>query len=177
MAMYVEPKTQIPGAKPRKPPNPTLENVAEEVLNGMFCHYEPPDANRRGKGGDNKNRGILRQPNKNNHKQRQQGAARQQRVRWEDEKEPTPKHADAAASLKDLVDDPGCSIRQVCLDASVEAGCVPDPDGRKPNSSNASSEAASFNDQKKTKQMDAQEAIAVAKAKSPRNNRKEDDSA
>lgn len=154
----------VPGPKQQSKknvPNPTLENVAEEVLNGMMCHYEPPDPKRFRR---QVKRGILRQPTvaggKKQQQQAQKGAPRN-RVRWEDEKVPTVEGKAAAtdASKQDPPTmNPVCGgFGQVCYDAGIEAGCVPD-------SSNP-----------KKKQMNATEAIAVAKAKSPRNNRSSDE--
>lgn len=154
----------------KKPTNHTLEDVAEEVLNGMFCHYEPPDPHRvsssRNSSKRKAHKGILLLP-KEIRKQQQQRDSKLfssptgiiRRVRWVDEIEAEPLSVsttspkdDSSVSENQPPSSAGCNVTQACFDAGMEVGCY-------------SSSAMPATTQK----MNAQQAIAAARAKSPRN--------
>jgi hypothetical protein len=112
MATFIQKSTD---GTPEKPPNHTLEDVAEEVLNGIFCHYEPPDPRRNQ---PKKRRGILRTP-KVFRRNRSDGSNKS--VRWSDTKE--------VEIIKDIPPTPNatlmnCNLKSMCMDAGIEAGCV-----------------------------------------------------
>jgi hypothetical protein len=95
--------------------NPTLENVAEEMLNGLFCHYEPPDQSRGDRSDSGLTRSILLPPRDF----RQQSVRSKKEVRWSD-------------SIKESQDNGSpraihCNVGSHCVDAGIEAGCV-DPE-------------------------------------------------
>ena len=82
-------------------------------------------------------------------------------IRWVDGTEAKTKAAAAPSIVHPPVDSqPGCSVTQACFDVGLEVGCGP---GHDQNETTAVEK----------KQMNAKEAIAVARAKSPRNNRKD----
>jgi len=121
MAMYLQDKAD----SGKKQPNHTLEDVAEEMLNGILCHYEPPDPNRVDpslkEGKPKKRRGILRAPKmfRRNKKNKVQKT-----VRW---REPHEEEEDKGADEKDD-DSPSvlisCNLAGTCVEAGIEAGCV-----------------------------------------------------
>jgi hypothetical protein len=102
--------------KIKAPPNQTLENVAEEMLNGMFCHYEPPDQKRKN------HRGILRTASsatsgKVNPQQVPDEGKRG--IRWSDKVESSfPKPPTIEAQ---------CNIARHCVDGCTEAGIIASP--------------------------------------------------
>ena len=100
------------------PPNQTFENVAEEMLNGMFCHYEPPDPKRK------KHRGILKTPKllrRNNKQQQQQAEEKDAKrgIRWSDTVE--------ASFPKPQAVDIHCNVARSCVDGCTEAGILNSP--------------------------------------------------
>lgn len=89
----------VPSKEPRVH---TLEDVAEGVLNGMLCTYEPPDPRRMG-----------HQPSILRRKQtKHRGGNRH--IRWKDEPPSTPK-------IMNWND----TVQRACIDASLELGCKP----------------------------------------------------
>jgi hypothetical protein len=109
-----------------KPKNQTLEDVAEEMLNGMFCHYEPPDPRRvKRSSKKTKTKGILRRPSmsrkSNGNKKKVKSSEVVKTVTWSESvegPEVSPKNED--------VDVPSatCNVAQACIDAGIEAGCI-----------------------------------------------------
>jgi hypothetical protein len=115
MALYIEPNRCHSGSPRQRVGNPTLENVAEEMLNGLFCHYEPPDQSRRDRSDSGLTRSILLPPRDF----RQQSVRSKKEVRWSD-------------SIKESQDNGSpraihCNVGSHCVDAGIEAGCV-DPE-------------------------------------------------
>jgi len=114
MATYIEDKHN---GKVAKPPNHTFEDVAEEMLNGIFCHYEPPDPKRMEEFGEKKKRrGILRAPKmfrRNKKKQKQKS------VRWSDTRDGEDADDDDVLPV-----DIQCSLSGACVEAGIEAGCI-----------------------------------------------------
>jgi hypothetical protein len=185
MATFMEPKFPV-GARrnagPVKPTNHTLEDVAEEVLNGMFCHYEPPDPARSKRGKKKPQRGILRLPKalRNNgsttNTSDKSRSSLARRVRWVDEMEVSPTLSPEAATTTSTITSEGatfskstdatsasgggggCSVAQACLDAGLEVGCY----GSRPHETTPVHQ--------KVVKMNAQQAILAARAKSPRAN-------
>jgi len=101
-------------------PNNTLEDVAEEMLNGIFCHYEPPKPVKK------KRRGILRAPKifkRTNSSSTSSvediapaSSMASKAVRWsETVEESYPK--EPAMEIH-------CNVAQNCVDGCVEAGLV-----------------------------------------------------
>ena len=78
-----------PQPKKQQHPNNTIaEDIAEEMINGIFCHYEPPDESQRHKG-------ILRKPrSRKAHSDESLAGSSQRRVRWSDLPEDDGKHID-----------------------------------------------------------------------------------
>jgi len=110
MATYVDDTRDLKhGAdgKRKKPRSQTLEDVAEEMLNGMFCHYEPPDPSRVKR----KHRGILRTSSSNVSQRRKKTDSKS--VRWVDK---TEEHKPPVEIR--------CNVATNCVDAGIEAGCI-----------------------------------------------------
>jgi hypothetical protein len=187
MATFIEPKFPVGAqrnAAPVKPTNHTLEDVAEEVLNGMFCHYEPPDPARSKRGKKKPQRGILRLPKalrngSTTNKVDKIRSSLARRVRWVDEMEVSPTTSPEAARTASTDtreganfskstdttsasggDGGGCSVAQACLDAGLEVGCY------------GSRQHETTPVHQKVPKMNAQQAILAARAKSPRANGK-----
>jgi hypothetical protein len=171
MATFMEPKFPI-SKNQRKLPhrnNATLEDVAEEILNGILCQYEPP--NREKLEFQKRYPSILRRP-KDKRMQNLgkatsiSASSKKQRVRWSDEHKNEEDATDGTVIPPSKVERRAWSVAEACFDAGVEVGCV--------NSHN-SQYTDSNDDMHSTKQMmNAKEAIAVARAKSPRNHIKEE---
>jgi hypothetical protein len=114
------------------PGNHTLEDVAEEVLNGMFCHYEPPDPKRIRKGRSKRERGILRTPKKYRKPAASPSAASlrsrsEKSVRWKDGVQHTTPRKTMSPSFgddDDSVNNIQCNVVSSCIDAGVEVGIV-----------------------------------------------------
>ncbi|GKY94728.1 hypothetical protein MPSEU_000438200 [Mayamaea pseudoterrestris] len=96
-------------------PNHTLEDVAEEILNGMFCTYEPPPPTRKPK-----KRGILRAPKMFRRNRSDQSS---KSVRWSDTAEENEDDAEPVKDEDHASSTFHCNITQVCMDAGIEAGC------------------------------------------------------
>jgi hypothetical protein len=192
MATFMEPKFPVGArrnAAPVKPTNQTLEDVAEEVLNGMFCHYEPPDPARSKRGKKKPQRGILRLPKalrnaSTTNKSDKNRSSLTRRVRWVDEMEVSPTLSPEAATTASTITSEGatfskstdasgasggggggggCSVAQACLDAGLEVGCY------------GSRQHETTPVHQKVPKMNAQQAILAARAKSPRANGKAPD--
>jgi hypothetical protein len=189
MATFMETKFPISKEQRKqqrgKPPtnNHTLEDVAEEILNGILCQYEPPNIR-------SKNDFRTRYPSilRRSKAQRMKGGGRttmnqsskQQRVRWLDEQkdegneihnlENSGNQKTSVARSVDRISSPesrGCSVAEACFDAGIEVGCV--STGANNHRKNAVVYDG-FNEGSTTRpMMNAKEAIAVARAKSPRN--------
>ena len=87
-----------------------MEDAAEEVLNGLLCHYEPKQKHSSSKG-----KSILRKQRRGKQKQQQRSRRKNKnRVRWIDEED-------------EMLTPPGvgCSVQQACFDATAEMGCAP----------------------------------------------------
>lgn len=102
------------GTADRPPLNHTLEDVAEEILNGMFCTYEPPPTRKE------KTRGILRTPKMLRRNRSDQSF---KSVRWSDfdAKEEEEEEEDKAGMHPHL--DFHCNMTGACMEAGVESGC------------------------------------------------------
>lgn len=171
MATFMEPKFPISKdqrASRKAAANQTLEDVAEEILNGILCQYEPP--NRSDNAQNRKPSGILRRPKERLTKSKRhsnQKGNKSARVRWMDEQkedELKPKQQHTISSMVSP-NQAGCSVAEACMDAGIEVGCVSAP----PPTSRPST--YSTNDIATKRMMNAKEAIAIARAKSPRSAR------
>lgn len=94
----------------------TLENVAEEMLNGMFCHYEPPPP-RQGKPG------ILRSPRSAQNTPRNGD----RNVRWSDDPSYQASSANSDPSEMDFADRVDTTIakaRETFVKAGISGGCI-----------------------------------------------------
>ena len=132
MAMYIQHQSN---GKQEPPPNHTLEDVAEEMLNGIFCHYEPPDAARLEdeEAKKNKRRSILRAPKVfRRNKKRDSSTEPPKSVRWSDthdeeeeekEKEKQKKQQLLSSTSKFPVEI-SCNLAGTCTDVGIEAGCL-----------------------------------------------------
>eukprot|EP00977_Amphora_coffeiformis_P014678 scaffold4162_cov162-Amphora_coffeaeformis.AAC.11 len=112
--MAIDGKGPIQGPH-KKPQSNAMEDIAEEMINGIFCHYEPPD--------DHQTKSILRRP-KSRRAHRDVSinpSSSHRKIRWSDET----KAADTQSS-----DNNPFALNCVstnCVDAAVEAGIVSSP--------------------------------------------------
>lgn len=118
MATLVDVKGPIkgPSSSKSKPQTTAVEDLAEEMISGIFCHYEPPD--------NHKHKGILRKPRKGlrkshrrNESASQQSGSGHRRVRWSDD---TDKQEEEGGSA----DHPRGCVGPSFVDAAVAAGLV-----------------------------------------------------
>ena len=162
--MAVEPKFPISNeqrAQRKAAANQTLEDVAEEILNGILCTYEPPNRS------DLLNRkrpsGILRRPTDrptHNKNKRNSKSSKSTRVRWIDEQTKEDELKQRQQQTLNSMVSP--SVAGACMDAGIEVGLVSAP---------TTSSSHQMDDTTKKQMMNATEAIAIARAKSPRNAR------
>ena len=103
MATYVtDPKGRHSAPSRKKKVHNALEDVAEEMLNGMFCHYEPPPLPKQG------HRGILRAP-----RQHRKSSTRPKAVSWSETIDDTKPPVEIR-----------CNIAANCIDGGVAAGIL-----------------------------------------------------
>jgi hypothetical protein len=116
----------------RKVANQTLEDVAEEVLNGMFCHYEPPNPKRNRKKSQ-KTKSILRRPEGGRAGKLHGKAAKRKgkssnigkSVTWSESVEGPEVSPRKMHHPKEFPEnEANCSIVEVCMEAGIEAGCL-----------------------------------------------------
>ena len=112
--MAIDGKGPIQGPHKKTQSN-AMEDIAEEMINGIFCHYEPPDDH-------NRTKSILRRPKS---RRSHRGASTKpksshRKIRWSDEPKTTESQSDENPFALNC-------ITVNCADAAVEAGIVSSP--------------------------------------------------